>query len=115
MITYDFTGKTAFITGAGSGMGADSARAFAKSGAAVALVDQNPEALESLAAELTEQGHRALAIHADVTEEEQVAAAVRQTVDTFGSLDMAFNNAGIMFAPSTRQTSRERRSTRSSR
>jgi NAD(P)-dependent dehydrogenase (short-subunit alcohol dehydrogenase family) len=99
MITYDFTGKTAFITGAGSGMGADSARAFAKAGAAVALLDQNPEALESLAAELTEQGHRALAIHADVTEEEQVAAAVRQTVDTFGSLDMAFNNAGIMFAP----------------
>ncbi|MDI9915354.1 glucose 1-dehydrogenase [Rhodococcus sp. IEGM 1379] len=99
MLTYDFTGQTALVTGASAGMGAATACAFAEAGAAVALVDINPEALEKLAAELTEQGHRALAIRADVADEGQVAAAVRQCVDTFGSLDMAFNNAGIMLPP----------------
>ena len=52
-----------------------------------------------MAARLSERGHRALAIHGDVADEEQVAAAVRKTVATFGSLDMAFNNAGIMLTP----------------
>lgn len=99
MINYDFSGQTAFVTGASSGMGADTARAYAKAGAAVALVGRDQVALDTLAAELTDQGYRALAIPADVTDEEQIAAAVRQTVDTFGSLDMAFNNAGIMHAP----------------
>lgn len=99
MITYDFTGQTAFITGAGSGMGADTARSYAKAGAAVVLVDQDCDALNALEAELTEQGHRVLAIGTDVTDEDQVVAAVRQTVDAFGSLDIAFNNAGIMNAP----------------
>src|SRR5699024_3016823 len=99
MITYNFTGQTAFITGAGSGMGADTARAYAKAGAAVALVDQDSDALNTLEAELTEPGHRALAIRTDATDEDQVAEAVRQTVDSFGSLDIAFNNAGIMNAP----------------
>lgn len=99
MIIYDFTGLTAFVTGAGTGMGADTARAYAKAGAAVAFVGQDLDALEALADELTAQGKQALAIQADVTDEEQVAEAVRQTVETFGSLDMAFNNAGIMHAP----------------
>lgn len=99
MLTYDFTGQTAFITGASAGMGADTARAFAKAGAAVALVDIDRDAVDQAAAQLIGLGHRALAIHADVSDEEQVAAAVRQTVDTFGGLDMAFNNAGIMRAP----------------
>lgn len=99
MLTYDFTGKTAFITGASAGMGAATARAFAEAGAAVALVDIDRDAVEEAVAQLIGQGLRALAVHADVSDEEQVAAAVRQTVDVFGSLDMAFNNAGIMFAP----------------
>ncbi|WP_242474010.1 glucose 1-dehydrogenase [Tomitella biformata] len=99
MLTYDFTGHTAFVTGASAGMGAATARAFAEAGAAVALVDINQAAAEQVAAQLREQGHRVLAIQADVTDEEQVAAAVRQTVDAFGSLDLAFNNAGIMRAP----------------
>ncbi|ANE04334.1 SDR family NAD(P)-dependent oxidoreductase [Corynebacterium crudilactis] len=99
MIFYDFAGRTAFVTGAGSGMGADTARAFAHAGAAVALVDQEQGALDALTAELTGQGHRVLPVLADITDEDQVAAAVRHTVDMFGSLDMAFNNAGIMHAP----------------
>lgn len=99
MVTYDFTGKVAFVTGASAGMGEATARAFAQAGAAVALVDLDLPAAEALAAELTEQGHQALAIGVDVADEDQVAAAVARTVETFGRLDMAFNNAGIMLAP----------------
>ncbi|MBB3038077.1 SDR family NAD(P)-dependent oxidoreductase [Hoyosella altamirensis] len=98
-VTYDFTGKTAFVTGASSGMGLAAAQAFAEAGAAVALVDINQEQVENAAAELTGRGLKALAIQCDVTDENQVAAAVARTVEAFGSLDMAFNNAGIMLPP----------------
>lgn len=98
-VTYDFTGKTAFVTGASSGMGRAAAQAFAEAGAAVALVDINQEQVDNAAADLTGRGLKTLAIQCDVTDEDQVAAAVARTVDTFGSLDMAFNNAGIMLPP----------------
>lgn len=98
-ITYDFTGTTALVTGGSAGMGAATVRAFAEAGANVAILDLDGDAAERFAAELTDQGHRALAIACDVAEEEQVAGAVARTVEAFGSLDMAFNNAGIMFAP----------------
>ncbi|MGO4455307.1 glucose 1-dehydrogenase [Arthrobacter sp. RAF14] len=98
-ITYDFTGKTAFVTGGSAGMGAATVVAFAESGANVAIVDRDAEAARGLAAELTERGLSALAVPCDVSVEEQVAAAVAATVDAFGSLDMAFNNAGIMLPP----------------
>jgi NAD(P)-dependent dehydrogenase (short-subunit alcohol dehydrogenase family) len=99
MVTYDFTGQVALITGASAGMGAATARAFAAAGAAVALVDVNHDAAERFADELTKQGHQALALGCDVADEQQVAAAVTRTVETFESLDMAFNNAGIMLPP----------------
>jgi NAD(P)-dependent dehydrogenase (short-subunit alcohol dehydrogenase family) len=99
MITYDFTDKAAFVTGAAAGMGAATARAFAQAGAAVAIVDRDAEAAEKLTAELTGAGHRAIAIACDVSDEQQVKNAVDTTVSTFGSLDMAFNNAGIMLPP----------------
>lgn len=97
--TYDFTGQVAFITGASSGMGLAAARAFADSGAAVALADIDKTAVNTAAKELTDAGHRALALVCDVTDEDQVAAAVDRTVETFGRLDMAYNNAGIMPPP----------------
>jgi NAD(P)-dependent dehydrogenase (short-subunit alcohol dehydrogenase family) len=93
--TYDFTGKVAFVTGASSGMGLATARAFAEAGAAVTLTDVDDEQLHAAERDLQEAGHQALAIHCDVADEEQVAAAVATTVQTFGSLDMAYNNAGI--------------------
>lgn len=99
MITYDFTGQVAFVTGAGAGMGAATARAFANASAAVAVVDRDGEGAARLADELTGLGHRALGIGCDVSDEGQVADAVRQTVRAFGRLDMAFNNAGIMLPP----------------
>ncbi|MCW3816446.1 glucose 1-dehydrogenase [Micromonospora sp. DR5-3] len=97
--TYDFTGQAALVTGASAGMGAATARAFAEAGAMVALLDLNGDAVHELAGELTGQGHQALAVRCDVSDEAEVANAVRKTVEAFGRLDMAFNNAGIMLPP----------------
>ncbi|MDY0812994.1 glucose 1-dehydrogenase [Kitasatospora purpeofusca] len=96
---YDFTGQVAFVTGASSGMGLATARAFAEAGAAVALADIDENAVKAAAKELTDAGHRALAVVCDVTDEQQVAAAVDRTVEAFGRLDAAYNNAGIMPPP----------------
>ncbi|MET9444337.1 glucose 1-dehydrogenase [Streptomyces sp. NPDC006610] len=97
--TYDFTGQVAFVTGASSGMGLATARAFAEAGAAVGLADIDETAVSAAVKELTNAGHRALALVCDVSGEDQVAAAVDHTVETFGRLDMAYNNAGIMVPP----------------
>lgn len=97
--TYDFTGQVALVTGAASGMGLATARAFARSGAAVVLADLDQEAAERAAEELTGAGHQALGIGCDVADEDQAAATVARTVETFGRLDMAFNNAGIQAPP----------------
>lgn len=96
---YDFTGQVAFITGASSGMGLAAARAFAEAGAAVGLADIDEKAVTATAKDLTDAGHQVLALICDVTDENQVAVAVDRTVDTFGRLDIAYNNVGIMPPP----------------
>jgi NAD(P)-dependent dehydrogenase (short-subunit alcohol dehydrogenase family) len=96
---YDFHDRVAVVTGAGSGMGLATARAFAESGAAVVLADINEDALGVAADELTAAGHQALRVVCDVSNEEQVAALVERTAATFGRLDFAFNNAGIQAPP----------------
>lgn len=98
-VTYDFTGKTAFVTGGSAGMGAATVRAFAEAGARVAVVDLDGDAATQLADDLMSRGLEASAVQCDVSDEDQVEAAVRATVDRFGSLDLAFNNAGIMLPP----------------
>jgi NAD(P)-dependent dehydrogenase (short-subunit alcohol dehydrogenase family) len=98
--SYDFTGQVALVTGAGSGMGLATARAFARAGAAVVLADLDREVLTSATNELEMAGHTVLGVRCDVADEDQVAAAVKATVDRFGRLDMAFNNAGIQIPPS---------------
>ncbi|MFE9204958.1 glucose 1-dehydrogenase [Micromonospora sp. NPDC007230] len=97
---YDFTGQVALVTGASSGMGLATARAFAEAGAAVALADINLAAVQTATETLAAAGHRVLDVSCDVTDEASVAAAVRSTVEEFGRLDMAFNNAGIQVPPS---------------
>lgn len=97
--TYDFTGQVALVTGASSGMGLATARAFAEVGAAVVLVAHDEPALLAAAEEFAAAGHRVLAVTCDVADEEQVAAMVERTIMTFGRLDMAFNNAGIQAPP----------------
>ena len=93
--TYDFHERVAVVTGAGSGMGLATARAFAESGAAVVLADRNEQALRTATAELTSADRQGHGVVCDVSDEEQVAALVERTVASFGRLDFAFNNAGV--------------------
>jgi NAD(P)-dependent dehydrogenase (short-subunit alcohol dehydrogenase family) len=98
--TYDFAGQVALVTGASSGMGLATAQAFAEAGASIVLADINEDALHAATEDLSAAGHTALGVTCDVSDEDQVAALVDRTVATFGRLDMAFNNAGIMIPPS---------------
>jgi len=94
-MNISFDNKVALVTGAASGLGLATAKAFAESGASVALADANESAVRSAAAELSARGHKALAISCDVADDAQVAAMVEQTVAAFGRLDAAYNNAGV--------------------
>jgi len=94
-MNISFEGKVALITGAGSGLGLATAKAFAESGASVVPADYNEDSARAAAEELMARGQKALAIRCDVSDDKQVEAMVHQTVTTFGHLDAAYNNAGI--------------------
>jgi 3-oxoacyl-[acyl-carrier protein] reductase len=85
-------GKTAIITGAGSGMGLASVQRFLAEGANVVAVDLNGDAAEAAVASA---GERAIAVGADVTDAAAVRAYVDDTVERFGTVDCYFNNAGV--------------------
>ena len=88
-------GKHCLITGAARGMGAAVAEYYAAQGAKVCVADLNLEGCEEVAHRITGAGGEAIAVKLDVTNREQTAAAVKTTVDAFGSLNVMLNNAGI--------------------
>lgn len=87
--------RVALVTGGGQGIGRAYAHALGEAGAAVAVVDLSLPHAESVAAEMTAKGIRAIAVHADVTRPDQVEAMVNAIISKWGSLTIAVNNAGI--------------------
>jgi NAD(P)-dependent dehydrogenase (short-subunit alcohol dehydrogenase family) len=94
--TYDFHGQVALVTGAASGIGRATAAAFAEAGAAVVLADIDGAAVQHASDTLNAAGHRSIGVACDVADESQAAAMVERAVASFGRLDMAYNNAGIL-------------------
>src|SRR5712664_2427687 len=91
----EFSGRTAFVTGAGTGIGAATAIALAAHGAQVALFGRRGPALDKTAATIAQAGGNALALAGDVSNPRDVEQAVQRTVKTYGNLHMAVNNAGV--------------------
>lgn len=92
---FDLTGRVAVVTGASSGLGADAARAYARQGADVALLARRVEKLNDVAEEISRMGREVLTVGCDVTDEEQVRAAIETVVGRFGKIDILLNNAGV--------------------
>lgn len=90
---FDFSDRVALVVGASRGIGAETARAFARARAAVVLAGRNHAAIEDVAREIQARGGRAHAVSADVTNPGSMKALVSTTIEVFGRLDAAFNNA----------------------
>jgi citronellol/citronellal dehydrogenase len=110
-----FKNKTVFITGASRGIGKAMALRLAKEGANIVVAakstEENPKlggTIYSAAAEIEATGSKALAIQLDIRNEEQIAAAVQQTIDTFGGIDILINNASAIQLTGTEQTESKR-------
>ena len=88
-------GKTALVTGGGSGIGRSTSLAYAREGARVVVADMNVEGGEETVQMIVEAGGQAILVHADVSDAAGTQLMVDRAVDAFGSLDCAFNNAGI--------------------
>jgi 3-hydroxybutyrate dehydrogenase len=87
--------QVVFVTGAASGIGKQIGETFLKEGKIVVFSDINKEKLDEQVAAYNQQGHEALGLVCDVTKEEQLNAAIDETVETYGRLDILVNNAGL--------------------
>src|SRR6202047_2390195 len=103
-----FENKVALVTGAASGLGLATAKAFAEAGASVVLADWNEKEVQAAAKNFASKGHKTLAVRCDVSDDAQVEAMVAQTIAAFGRLDAAYNNAGVQnVLAETADTTRE--------
>lgn len=91
---FDLKNKTAIITGGGRGLGEQIAKAYAEAGANVVLCSRKLEACQATAEELKKSGANAIALKCDVTNAEDVDAVVKETKETFGTIDILVNNSG---------------------
>ena len=90
-----FEGRVAIVTGGAAGFGRECARAFGREGAAVAIFDIDDPLAEKTVAGLRAESIEAVAVHADVSKEDEVEAAVATVVETFGGVDILINNAAL--------------------
>jgi NAD(P)-dependent dehydrogenase (short-subunit alcohol dehydrogenase family) len=93
-VAVQLDGKVAFITGGGTGIGAGIAAAYADAGASVVVVGRRPDPLHAVVADIAGAGGTALAVPADVTDYDSLAAAVDTAIGTYGHLDIVVSNAG---------------------
>lgn len=93
---FKLENKVAIVTGGASGLGKAMGKALAEAGANLVIADMNLEVGQQTAKEFEEEtGNKAIACEVDVTNIDQVNAMVKETMDTFGHIDILFNNAGI--------------------
>src|SRR5690349_4693019 len=90
-----FDNKVAVVTGAGGGIGKATAQAFAREGAAVAVVDVNEDTAKQVAHEINAAGGKAIALKADVSKIADAQTIAEKTVEAFGGINYLCNNAGI--------------------
>jgi NAD(P)-dependent dehydrogenase (short-subunit alcohol dehydrogenase family) len=91
---FDLTGKTAIVTGGGRGLGEQMAEGLAEAGANVVLCSRKVEVCEEVAERLAKLGVKTLALKCDISNPEDVKEVVRQTIETFGRIDILINNSG---------------------
>ena len=94
----EFSDKVVIVTGGGQGMGEKIAMTFAKEGASVAVLDLNLDTAKAVADQIKADGGKSLAIKTDVGKKAEVDAAIKQVLDTLGTVDILVNNAGFVYA-----------------
>ena len=96
---HDYSGKVAVVTGGGSGIGRATATAFAQAGASVIVADLDPNTLDDTIRAIKDAGGEGIGVVTDVSRAADVEAMVASATDTYGGLDVAFNNAGVEAQP----------------
>lgn len=104
---FRLDGRVALVTGGARGIGKAMAAALGQAGAKLAIADLNVEMAEATATELKEAGHEAFSIKADVADQDSVRAMVASVTEHYGSLDIAFNNAGVNYNSAAEDTTME--------